>query len=311
MAIAGEVVTESPSESEEERAQAPPPAPSPPPPSRAPAIIVALTIVSIVALCLWYLVRPLPLLIQGEADATRIDIAARVDGRVAQRPADRGQNVTSDHVLVTIDNPELLASLRQAEAANAVAVANLKRIEVGARAEVIAQRRAALATAEANERLAEQTYDRTKRLTLRDFATMQKLDEDTALDEAIARVTLYGSAAQCAPTQLLPSLACRISPATGVPIPIVILFTLFARWPNRACGCQVVRGDTSCSLMGDSFCRSRVSCHPRVELRAMAHGVNIGAWHVAKWRALFRQAASANRPKLTARMDVPSAHTKR
>jgi HlyD family secretion protein len=36
-----------------------------------------------VGLSLWYLVQPQPLLVQGEADATRIDIAARVDGRVA------------------------------------------------------------------------------------------------------------------------------------------------------------------------------------------------------------------------------------
>jgi HlyD family secretion protein len=179
-------------------------APLSPPPSRAPAIIVALTIATIVAVSLWYLVQPQPLLVQGEADGVRIDIAARVDGRVAKRPIDRGQNIAAGQVLVTIDNPELLTRLKEAEAANAVAMADLKRIEVGTRAEVIAQRRAALAAAAANERLAEQTYDRTKQLTMRDFASRQKLDETTAtldvarrnrqqaklaLDEAIAGFT--------------------------------------------------------------------------------------------------------------------------
>ena len=105
---------------------------------------------------------------------------------------------------MTIDNPELLTRLKEAEAANAVAMADLKRIEVGTREEVIAQRRAALAAAAANERLAEQSYDRTKQLTMRDFASRQKLDQDTAtldvarrnrqqaklaLDEAIAGYT--------------------------------------------------------------------------------------------------------------------------
>ena len=66
---------------------------SPAPPSRAPAIIVALSIAAIVALTLWYLVQPQPLLVQGEADATRIDIAARVDGRVASGRVHRGQDV--------------------------------------------------------------------------------------------------------------------------------------------------------------------------------------------------------------------------
>jgi HlyD family secretion protein len=177
---------------------------SPAPPSRAPVLIVALAIAAIVALTLWYLVQPQPLLVQGEADATRIDIAARVDGRVAERRAHRGQDVAAGDVLVTIDNPQLLTKLKEAEAARVVALADLKRIEVGTRAEVIAARRAALASAEASAKLAEQNYDRTKQLTSREFASVQKLDEATAtldvahrshqqaklaLDEALAGYT--------------------------------------------------------------------------------------------------------------------------
>ena len=144
----------------------------PPRPPRAAAIIVALSIAVIVGLSLWYLVQPQPLLVQGEADATRIDIAARVDGRVAERRVHRGENVAAGQVLVTIDNPQLLTRLKEAEAARAVAMADLKRIEVGTRAEVVAARKAALASAEASARLAEQTYDRTKQLTARDFASV-------------------------------------------------------------------------------------------------------------------------------------------
>jgi HlyD family secretion protein len=194
-------MTELPGETGESSA---PKATTSPAPSRTPAIIVAATILAIVAISLWYLVQPQPLLVQGEADGTRIDIAARVDGRVLELPVDRGQNVTAGQVLVTIDNPELLTRLKEAEAAEAVALADHKRIEVGTRAEVVASRRAALAAAEANARLAEQTYDRTKQLTTRDFASVQKLDEATAtldvarrsqqqaklaLDEAIAGYT--------------------------------------------------------------------------------------------------------------------------
>ena len=43
------------------------------------AVILAVVIVSVAALSLWYLLRPEPLLLQGEIDATRLDIAARVD----------------------------------------------------------------------------------------------------------------------------------------------------------------------------------------------------------------------------------------
>lgn len=147
---------------------------------RAATIIVAVSIAVILGVSLWYLARPQPLIVQGEADATRVDIAARVDGRVASRPVHRGEDVKAGQVLVTIDNPELLTRLKEAEAARAVAAADLKRIEVGTRAEVIDARRAALASAEASAKLAEQTYDRTKQLTARDFASVQKLDEATA-----------------------------------------------------------------------------------------------------------------------------------
>ena len=44
---------------------------------RAAAIIVVLSIVGILVLSLWYLVQPLPLLVQREADAPLIDLAAQ------------------------------------------------------------------------------------------------------------------------------------------------------------------------------------------------------------------------------------------
>ncbi|MGQ3673361.1 HlyD family secretion protein [Xanthobacter sp. TB0136] len=143
-------------------------------------IIVALSVVVIVGLSLWFLIQPQPLIVQGEADATRIDVAARVDGRIATRPVERGDMVAPGQVLVTISNPQLVARLAEAEAAKAVAVADLARIEAGTRAEVVAARKAAIDAAAANATLAEQTYQRTKKLTQRDFASVQRLDEATA-----------------------------------------------------------------------------------------------------------------------------------
>ena len=71
--------------------------------ARGPALIVALIVAATVGLSLWYLVQPQPLIIQGEADATRIDIAARVDGRVGERPVERGDNVAAGQLLYKIE----------------------------------------------------------------------------------------------------------------------------------------------------------------------------------------------------------------
>src|SRR6516164_1039716 len=109
-----------------------------PSPTRLPAIIVGVVVATVAALSIWYLVRPQPLLVQGEVDATRFDIAARVDGRVGEIPVVRGQDVAANAVLVKIDNPETVAKHEQALAANIVAEAQLANINAGTRAEVTA-----------------------------------------------------------------------------------------------------------------------------------------------------------------------------
>src|ERR1700761_5044108 len=112
--------------------------------TRAPSIIVGIVAAIVVALSLFYLLRPEPLLVQGEADATRFDIAARVDGRVKEIPVQRGENVPAGAVLVRIDNPETVAKHEQMNAAKAVAEAQLANILAGTRAETIAARKADL-----------------------------------------------------------------------------------------------------------------------------------------------------------------------
>src|SRR5271165_2190102 len=147
--------------------------------ARVPAILVTLIVAAIVGLSLWYLVQPQPLIIQGEADATRIDIAARVDGRVGERPVSRGDNVAAGQLLYGIDNPELVTKLKEAEAGLAVASAQLANVLAGTRAEEIAQRKAAVESAAANLTLAQQTYDRIKELAGAGNAPIQRLDEVT------------------------------------------------------------------------------------------------------------------------------------
>jgi HlyD family secretion protein len=147
--------------------------------SRFPSVIFALVIVAVAGLSIWYLVRPQPLLVQGEVDATRFDIAARVDGRVAEIPVVRGQNVAARAVLVRIDNPETIAKHQQAVAAKIVAEAQLANINVGTRPEVIAARKAALERAQASVVLAQKTYDRVSQLAEHGNAPIARLDQAT------------------------------------------------------------------------------------------------------------------------------------
>jgi len=147
--------------------------------TRASSIIVGVVAVAIPALSIWYLIQPAPLLIQGEVDATQLDIAARVDGRVAEVLVNEGQDVAAGAVLVRIDNPETIAKNEQALAAKIVAESQLANINAGTRAEVIAARKAALEQAEAGMIEAKKTYDRKSQLVEHGNAPQAQLDQAT------------------------------------------------------------------------------------------------------------------------------------
>ena len=157
----------------------------PPASGRIPSVIVGVVVAVIAGLSIWYLVRGEQLLVQGEVDATRLDIAARVDGRVAEIPVARGQDVAAGAVLVKIDNPETIAKNEQALAAKVVAEAQLANIKAGTRAEVIAARKAALERAQASVILAQKTYERVRQLAEHGNAPQARLDQATdALHES-------------------------------------------------------------------------------------------------------------------------------
>jgi HlyD family secretion protein len=147
--------------------------------TRVPTIIVGVVAAVVVALSVFYLLRPEPLLVQGEADATRFDIAARVDGRVKEIPVERGQNLPAGAVLVRIDNPETVAKFEQMKAAKAVAEAQLANILAGTRVETIAARKAEMERAQAALVLAQKTFDRTHTLTEQGNAPQARLDQVT------------------------------------------------------------------------------------------------------------------------------------
>jgi HlyD family secretion protein len=160
-------------------ASKPPAAPKQAATARVPSIIVVAVIAAVAILSIYYLVRGQPLLVQGEVDATRFDIAARVDGRVGEVPVQRGQNVDANAVLVRIDNPETIAKHEQTLAAKIVAQAQLANINVGTRAETIAARKAELDRAQAAVVLAQKTYDRVQQLAEHGNAPQARLDQAT------------------------------------------------------------------------------------------------------------------------------------
>src|SRR5215472_5126014 len=147
----------------------------------APAVvIVAVLFVAMIGLSIWYLSRREPLVVQGEVQSRTFDMAARVDGRIAQITVVRSQDVKQGAPLIRIDNPELVAKERESEAALRVAEAELARVRAGFRAETIAARKAEVQRAEADLTLAQKTFERTRQLVVSHDSPQSQYDKDSA-----------------------------------------------------------------------------------------------------------------------------------
>lgn len=149
----------------------------------------ALVVVALAAGGLWYKLKPASLpegiaAANGRIEATEIDIAAKIGGRIAKIDPMEGDFVKAGDVLVQMDVVQLNAQKRQAEA-------QLRRAEIG-----VDTARALVAQAEAQERAAAASIDQAKAVAsaaalraarseqlVRSNATSQQvLDDDRARD---------------------------------------------------------------------------------------------------------------------------------
>jgi HlyD family secretion protein len=121
--------------------------------------LIGVVVIAAFGTMLWLATRPPPLTIQGEVSADRIDISPRVAARVVTLKVDVGDSVERGAVLAELDSPQLVAARLAAQAALAVARANLNQIN-SIRPENVASRKADLESAKADETLNQETYDR-------------------------------------------------------------------------------------------------------------------------------------------------------
>jgi len=135
---------------------------------------------------LWFATRPPPLIVQGEVSANRVDISPRVSGRIAKLNADVGDTVEAGAVIAELESPQLVAGLHQAEAALAVAEADLVRVN-STRPETIAARKAELAAADADVTLYQEDSTRQAKLITTGASTQSRVDETTRNLEAAIR----------------------------------------------------------------------------------------------------------------------------
>jgi len=122
--------------------------------------------------------QPAAYLIEGEVEATRIDLSAMVTARVAQTPVGSGDSVAAGDLVVQLESTLILAQLATAQAGLAVAKTN-RDIAYSTRPETIAVAEAQLAKAGADVELAQSTNDRITQLRDDSVVSQASLDQAT------------------------------------------------------------------------------------------------------------------------------------
>ena len=141
------------------------------------SIISIIIIVAIIGLSIWFMNKPAKETIQGQVDATQINVSPKIAGRLEQVLIKEGDMVKEGDLLAVLSTPELDAKLVQAESAKAAAEAQDKKAKTGTRYEQIQGALNQWQQAKASAELAEKTYQRMQNLYNDKVISAQKRDE--------------------------------------------------------------------------------------------------------------------------------------
>ena len=144
------------------------------------AFLTLLLVITVVSLVGWIVLKPEPVILQGQAEATEVRVSGKVPGRIDKLLVSEGTTVNKGDTLVLISAPELNAKLMQANSAEDAADAQNQKAIKGARAEQIAGAYELWQKAEVGVKLAEKTYNRVKNMFNEGVVPAQKSDEAEA-----------------------------------------------------------------------------------------------------------------------------------
>lgn len=151
------------------------------------AFLIFLLVIAVVSLVGWIILKPEPVVLQGQAEAREVRVSGKVPGRIVKFLAVEGKYVSKGDTLVLLNSPELDAKLMQATSAEEAANAQNMKARKGARAEQIAGAYEMWQKAEVGVSLAKKTYDRVQNMFNDGVVPAQKRDEaEAAYQAAIA-----------------------------------------------------------------------------------------------------------------------------
>lgn len=162
-------------------------------------VAALLAIILLIAVIGYFVSKPKPLVIQGEAEASEYRVSGKVPGRIEELYVKEGSMVHKGDTVVFIDSPEVRAKLAQANAAKDAAVAQKNKAMNGATKEQITGAYELWQQALVQEDVMKKSFDRVQRLFEQKVIAAQKYDEtkakyDAAVAQANAAKSQYDAA---------------------------------------------------------------------------------------------------------------------
>lgn len=129
------------------------------------------------------------LVLLGNVDVRQVDLAFKVDGRIARLNVDEGDEVKPGQILASLDKRYFDDDLHVAEARRDAQAAVVAKLENGTRPEEISEAEANVARDQADANVSRLTWDRQSRLLKTGFVSQQNYDNAlAALRQADARL---------------------------------------------------------------------------------------------------------------------------
>lgn len=141
------------------------------------ALLGVFVILVILGVSLWYMSAPSISYLQGQVEATQINVASKIPGRIDQILVKEGDFVEADQLLAIISTPEIDAQLSQVESVKTAAEAVDEKVDKGARSQEILATYNIWQQAKAAKELAYKTYLRLDNLYKDKVIAAQKRDE--------------------------------------------------------------------------------------------------------------------------------------
>ena len=181
------------------------------------ALIFALLLIALIG---YFVTRPKPMVIQGEAEASEYRVSGKVPGRIAELYVREGDMVHRGDTVVFIDSPEVRAKLAQATAARNAASAQRNKAANGARKEQIDGAYELWQTALVQEDVMRKSFERIDRLHAQKVVSDQQYDEvkakyDAAVRQSSAAKSQYDMAVAGARAEDKAAAAALVDQANG------------------------------------------------------------------------------------------------